>query len=263
MIALLKMMANEYSPKAVPALIGSQRDRIIQNLTGCSDPYYQLKNKANEKALEMFPDLLKKVESIPPSNRLRMACLISCLGNIIEYDVPNHNADIDAALWELDSHGFQINDIDELKKLMGNGVEILYLTDNAGEIAFDRLVVQELQRQGCAVTVAVKGGPSLNDALLEDAEKVGMIDEANRIITTGSSAVGVNLSEASSEFMETYRSVDLIISKGMANWETLTEYEAPCPIMFLFRTKCEPVAASIKTPIGKNIAKLVKKGWKL
>jgi uncharacterized protein with ATP-grasp and redox domains len=177
--------------------------------------------------------------------------------------VPDHSADIDAALWELDSHGFQINDIDELKKLLGNGVEILYLTDNAGEIAFDGLVVQELQRHGCTVTVAVKGGPSLNDALLEDAEMVGMIDEANRLITTGSSAVGVNLSEASSEFIKTYRSVDIIISKGMANWETLTEYEAPCPTMFLFRTKCEPVAESVEVPIGKNIAKLVEKGWKL
>ena len=263
MMALLRMMANEYSPEAVPAIIGSQRDRLIQRLTGCSDPYYELKKNANEKALGMFPDLLRKVDSLPYNDRLRMACLISCLGNIIEYDVPGHNADIDAALWELDNFDFLTNDIEELQKLLGNGVEILYLTDNAGEIVFHRLVIREMQSQGCNVTVVVKGGPSLNDALLEDAVTVGMTKEANRVITTGNSAVGVNLMKASSEFMKAYYEADIIISKGMANWETLTEYEAPCPTMFLLRTKCEPVAMSVNTPLGKNIAKLVQKGWKL
>ena len=124
-------------------------------------------------------------------------------------------------------------------------------------------MVRELRKHGCVVTVVVKGGPSLNDALMEDAEEVGMIDEANAIITTGSDAVGVNLSEVSKEFMNAYSSTDFILSKGMANWETLTEYRAPCPTLFLFRTKCEPVAAAVGAPLRVNIAKLVTPGWTL
>ncbi len=140
---------------------------------------------------------------------------------------------------------------------------MLYLTDNAGEIAFDRLVVDELKDFGCRVTVAVKGGPSLNDALMEDAETVGMAETADGVITTGTDAVGISLSESSEEFVEAYEGADVILAKGMANWETLTEYRAPCPTLFLLRTKCEPVAEAVGAPLRRNIAKLVPKGWRL
>jgi uncharacterized protein with ATP-grasp and redox domains len=111
--------------------------------------------------------------------------------------------------------------------------------------------------------VAVKGGPSLNDALMGDAEAVGMVGEADRVISTGTDAVGVNLSEVSREFLDAYGSVDVILAKGMANWETLTEYEAPCPTLFLFRAKCEPVATAVGVPLRENVAKLVPRGWSL
>ncbi len=124
-------------------------------------------------------------------------------------------------------------------------------------------MVRELRRLGCWVTVAVKGGPSLNDALMEDAEAVGMIGEADLVITTGTDAVGVNLLGVSREFLEVYSSVDVILSKGMANWETLTEYEVPCPTLFLFRAKCEPVAAAVGVPLRENVAKLVPRSWSL
>jgi uncharacterized protein with ATP-grasp and redox domains len=211
----------------------------------------------------MLPKLEALVESQPSEERLRKACLIACLGNIIEYDVPDHSADIEEALEGLEEEVFYIDELDMFKDLLGPNVSVLYLTDNAGEIVFDRLVVRELKKLGCLVTVAVKGGPSLNDALMKDAEEVGMVGEADDVITTGSDAVGVNLSEASDEFLDMYSSSDVVLSKGMANWETLTEYEAPCPTLFLFRTKCEPVAMAVGAPVGMNIARLVPRGWRL
>jgi uncharacterized protein with ATP-grasp and redox domains len=99
--------------------------------------------------------------------------------------------------------------------------------------------------------------------LIVDAEAVGMIDEANEVITTGTDAIGIRLEESSKEFIERFYSVDAIISKGMANWETLTEVLAPAPLLYLFRTKCEPVAESVGAPLYSCIAKLVPKGWKL
>lgn len=261
--ALLRVISEMYCEDAVPAVIGTERDRVIHRVTGCPDPYRELKDRANEGALEMLPGLETLVDAQPPGQRLRMACLVACLGNIIEYDVPGHSADIEEALEGLEGEGFYIDDIDRFRDLLGVGVSVLYLTDNAGEIVFDRLVVRELRRLGCTVVVAVKGGPSLNDALMGDAEAVGMVGEVDQVITTGSDAVGVNLSEASEEFRAAYGSADLILSKGMANWETLTEYEAPCPTLFLFRAKCEPVAAAVGAVIGVNVAKLVPEGWRL
>jgi len=159
--------------------------------------------------------------------------------------------------------GFYIDDIDELKKHIEKGTKLLFFTDNAGEIAFDTLVVEELRRLGAQVAVAVKGGPSLNDALMRDAEAVGMTEAADEVITTGTDAIGIRLDESPEWFLERFYSADVILAKGMANWETLTETPAPCPLMYLFRTKCEPVARAVGAPERQNVALLVEKGWRL
>jgi len=261
--ALLHLIADMYGDDAVPSIIGAERDRLLHRITGCPDPYVELKKQANQAALEVLPRFEVLVAAHPDAAKLRKAALIACLGNVIEYDVPGHSAEVDVVLENLENERFTIDDIDPFKELLGPDVTLLYLTDNAGEIAFDRLLVRELRRLGCRVTVAVKGGPSLNDALMEDAEAVGMVGEADHVITTGTDAVGLNLSEVSREFLDVYRSADVILAKGMANWETLTEYEVPCPTLFLFRAKCEPVAAAVGVPLKENVAKLVPRGWSL
>ena len=260
---LLGLLGDRFGPDAVPSHLGSERDRLIRRITGSPDPYAEMKRQANEKAVRMLPRLEALFEAQPPAERFRTACKVASIGNIIEYDIPGHSHDIDGALKRVEAEGFYIDDTDTFKELLGPGVEVLLLADNAGEIAFDRLVVRELHDLGCRVTVAVKSGPSLNDALMEDAEAVGMVEEADEVITTGTDAIGVNLAEASDEFRDVFYAVDALVAKGMANWETITELPAPCPTLFLFRTKCEPVAATVDAPLKQNIAKLVPRGWHL
>ena len=262
-LQLLRLVGEEFNPDTVPSHLGSERDRLIRQTTGCHDPYAEMKRQANEKALVILPQLEALVGAQPPANRFRTACKVACVGNIIEYDVPDHSHDIDEALKHIEAEGLYVDDTDGFKELIRDGFEVLLLTDNAGEIAFDRLVVRELRRLGCRVTVAVKGGPSLNDALIEDAEAVGMVEEADRVMTTGTDAIGTNLAEVSEEFRGSFYAADAIVAKGMANWETLTEHPVPCPTLFLFRTKCEPVAVTVNAPLQVNIAKLVPKGWRL
>ncbi|RLI06449.1 hypothetical protein DRO24_04925 [Candidatus Bathyarchaeota archaeon] len=260
---LLRLLGRLLTPEAVPAWVGTERDRLIRRMTGCPDPYKGEKRRANELALKLLPRVERIIEEAEPGDRLREVCRIACLGNIIEYDVPGHSHDIEEALDRLRGERLYVDDTDRFRKLIRPGLRVLLLTDNAGEIAFDKLLVRELRMHGCHVTVAVKGGPCLNDATLEDAEAVGMTQEADRVITTGVDAVGINLSESSEEFREAFHSADVIVSKGMANWETLTEYEAPAPILFLLRAKCEPVADSLGVPLRSNVAKLVDRGWSL
>ncbi len=262
MTGLLEMMGERYRPDAVPSFIGAERCRVIKDATGVMDPYADLKRISNELAMNIFPKMESYVEGHRPEERLRAALKVACIGNVIEFDVPGHSSDIEEALKGL-GEGFYIDDSEKLKTLTKNGTKVLLLTDNAGEIAFDRLVVRELRKLGCRVTVAVKAGPTLNDALMEDAEAVGMTLEADDVITTGADAIGVNLAETSEEFNTRFYGSDVIVAKGMANWETLTEVPAPCPLMYLFRTKCEPVARAVGAPLNVNIAKLVPKGWKL
>lgn len=262
MTALLQMLGERYRPDAVPSFIGAERCRVVKKVTECDDPYSELKRKSNEIAMKLLPQMETYIDSQPKSMRLFSAIKVACIGNVIEFDVPGHSADIEEALKGLEEDFF-INDVDDLKKLLRHGSHLLFLTDNAGEIAFDKLVVRELKRIGCKVTVAVKAGPSLNDALMADAEAVGMNDEADELITTGAASIGINLAETSNAFNKHFYGSDIIIAKGMANWETLTETPAPCPLMYVFRTKCEPVASAVRAPIDVNVAKLVPKGWSL
>jgi uncharacterized protein with ATP-grasp and redox domains len=262
MTGLLQMLGERYEPNAVPSFIGAERCRVIKDSTGCDDPYADLKAKSNTLSVEILPQMAEYVDKQPEAKRLYAALKVACIGNVIEFDVPGHSADLEEALKGLEE-GFYIDDTEKLKKYLKPGKKVLILTDNAGEVAFDRLVVRELQRMGCVVTVAVKAGPSLNDALMEDAEAVGMTEEADNVITTGADSIGINLAETSGEFNTHFYGSDVIIAKGMANWETLTEVPAPCPLMYVLRTKCEPVARTLGAPLDVNIAKLVPKGWKL
>ena len=92
---------------------------------------------------------------------------------------------------------------------------------------------------------------------------VGMDKAADKLITTGAKAIGIRLDESPKWFIDLYNQADIILAKGMANWETMTETPAPCPTLYLFRTKCEPVANAVGAPEGESIAFLVDKGWKL
>jgi len=262
MTELLRMLGEGFDEDAVPSYLGADRDRIIKRATGCPDAYAEMKRAANEKALGLLPRLEAVVEVAEPGDRFRTACKIACIGNVIEYDVPGHSSDIEEALESLGEE-FYVDDTDTFLEAAEPSSRVLYLTDNAGEIALDRLVVRELRGRGCAVTVAVKGGPTLNDALMADAEEVGMTGEANEVITTGTDAIGIRLEESSEEFLEKFHGADAVIAKGMANWETLTEVPAPAPLLYLFRTKCEPVAESVGAPLYRCIAKLAPRGWRL
>jgi uncharacterized protein with ATP-grasp and redox domains len=263
MIALLQLMGEKFNEETVPSVLGAERGRLIAAITGCEDPYKEQKKDENNRALEILPDLEKILEDTPQKEKLRTACKISCLGNVIDYDVPGNNANILEAL-ELLQRPLFIDDIDKLSKIIRPGIQLLFLTDNAGEIALDTLLVKELKNLGCHVTVAVKDGPpSLNDALIEDAVAVGMDKIADNLITTGAKAIGIRLDESPQWFIDIYNNTDIIVAKGMANWETMTESPAPCPTMYLFRTKCEPVANAVGAPEGESVAFLVEKGWKL
>jgi uncharacterized protein with ATP-grasp and redox domains len=260
---LLKLLANDFTKDTVPSILGAKRDRLIRRITGCLDPYAEVKKAANAKALKMLPLLASYVEEKQAVDRLRSACKISCIGNVIEYDVPGHSPALSEILSRVEDEELYIDQIEVFRNHLRPNINVLYLSDNAGEIVLDRLLVRELQSLGCHVKVAVKGGPALNDALLSDAEEAGMVDEADEVITTGIDALGVNLSESSKVFVSAYWSAEVIVAKGMANWETLTEYPAPCPTLFLFRVKCEPVARAVNAPIQSNIAKFIPEGWKL
>jgi len=260
---LFKFLSKNFNAEATPAWIGTQRDRIIKNITGNPDPYAERKSLSNKKALEFLPIAESIVNSsLNQKERFRKACLCAIVGNIMEFDIPGHEFDF-PKLKELVTNAERELVIDEIEKiydLARKAKEVMYLTDNAGEIVFDTLLVKELKNLGCRVTVAVKGGPVLNDATLADARLVGMDKIADLVVTTGTDAVGLQPNECSREFLEIYNKADFVIAKGMGYAETLTELELKVLHGLLFRTKCNPVARYFGVERNKNVAIVLPRG---
>jgi uncharacterized protein with ATP-grasp and redox domains len=258
--AVLSFLSEEFKPTANPADLGTKRDRLIRKITGNPDPYKQKKQFSNKKALEVVP-IAKSIisQETSPELRFRKACLSAIVGNIIEFDLldnPFKFSDLEKLIQQAEGD-LALDEIPKIFNKAEKAKSVLYLTDNAGEIALDTLLVQELRNLGAHVTVGVKDGPVLNDATLKDAETVGMDKVADKVMSTGSDSVGLFPEEFSEEFLELYNSADLVVAKGMGHAETLTELQLLVPHALLLRTKCSTVAKHFNVGTGKNIAKLL------
>lgn len=257
---LLRMLTKEFRPTAVPADLGTERDRVIKRVTGNNDPYKRSKKISNEKALKLLPYAKKLVEEgYTQQDRFKKACLCAIVGNVMEFDILGHRFTFGSLRksFREAARDLVIDDIGNIYELAKKAHTVLYLTDNAGEIVIDTLLVEQLRNMGVTVIVSVKGGPIINDATLEDAEASGMSKIADKVITTGTDTVGLAMKDVSPEFLEVYNSVDLIFAKGMGYAESLTEYKLKKPHALLFRTKCSPVANFFGVPREKNVAKLM------
>ncbi len=257
---IIHLLKKEFRPSAVPAVLGTKRDRIIKRVTGCDDPYRWRKKICNENALKLLPYARSIVEEgYTLYDRLKRACLCAIVGNTIEFDIPGHNFTFNGLKRMLAeaAKDLAIDDIKRIYEVAEKSSEVLLLADNAGEIVFDTLLVEQLKNMGLKVYVAVKGGPVINDATMEDAEVSGISKIADRVITTGTDAVGLILEEVSEDFLRVYESVDMVFAKGMGYAETLTEYKLKKPHALLFRVKCEPVANYFEVSRERNVAKLM------
>ncbi len=256
----IKLLNREFRPTTVPADIGTKRDRLIKQLTGNNDPYKRNKKMSNEKAMKLLPYARKIVEAgYTQQERFKKACLCAIVGNIMEFDIPGHKFSFKTLTksFREAAKDLVVDDVDRAYELAKKARSVLYLADNAGEIVFDTLLVEQLKNMGLKVTYVVKGGPVINDATLEDVEPSGMGKLADNILTTGTDAVGLLPKEVSQEFLKVYEAAELVFAKGMGYAETLTELKLTKPHLLLFRTKCNPVANYFCAPRHRNIAKLM------
>lgn len=214
---------------------------------GSDDPYKKIKKYSNDLALELYPKLKDRLKE--SEDRLYDALKMSVAGNVIDLGI-NRSFDIDASLKYSLKVGFSKDDYDKFIDKLEKVNEILILGDNAGEIVFDKVLVEELVGMGKRVIYVVKGGPVLNDSTMEDAVYVGM-DRVAEVITTGSSYLGMPLNKISKQVRELLADTNLVISKGQANFESLEQEElAKDRIFFLLKIKCEGVSQVAGADLG-------------
>ncbi len=138
-----------------------------------------------------------------------------------------------------------IKDIDEFENSLKTHDKVLYMVDNTGEIVFDKLLLEKIKQYNLDITIAVKSEPILNDACMAEALDAGL-DEFGKIVEIGCGTVGYVDSEISDEFREIFNSHEFVISKGMGNYEGLTEIDlSDKDIYFLLCAKCNTISRDI------------------
>ena len=228
----------------VPARTTTLIHRILREETGV-DPYQDVKAAYNRIALDKLPAL--KSAAGKYSDRLEGGVRAAIAGNVIDFGI-YERIDLDRSIDDAFRLPLSRRDLREFADAVRTARRILYLCDNAGEIVFDRVLIEILRTMGKEVIAAVKGSPVINDATLDDAAAAGL-HECAEVIDNGNDGIGTLLEACSPRFMDAYRSADLIISKGQANYETLVP-ERDRRIYFLFKVKCPVVAAFLKRGNG-------------
>jgi len=230
-----------------PAVMAQHIHRRIRELTGQPDPYRKSKIRFNQLALGLYPELKQRVRQA--SDPLETAVRLAIAGNVIDLGVKSGLSDSQVHATIEESLDAPLDGrVEELAEAIRRVDKILYLTDNAGEIVFDRLLIEEMPVE--KVTVAVKGHPVINDATKEDAEAVGL-PQVVKVIDNGSDAPGTVLDDTSESFRRHFAEADLILSKGQGNFETLRE--SPKRVFFLLRVKCPVIARDLGCPLGAMV----------
>ncbi|MFP4081904.1 MAG: damage-control phosphatase ARMT1 family protein [Candidatus Aminicenantes bacterium] len=229
---------------ATPPEIGKEVYRIISQMTGVDDPYKEIKDTCTRQALSLYPRMKTWIDS--SKDGLMTAVRLSIAGNIIDFGA-QADFNLEEDIHKILSQDFAINHYRDLCGDLAKAERILYVADNAGETVFDRLLIEEI---GKPVIYAVRESAVINDATLEDAILSG-VNEVAEIISSGCDAPGTILRLCSEEFLNIYRSADVVISKGQGNYEGLSGEKGP--IYFLLKAKCPVIAQDIGIQDGSIV----------
>ena len=239
---IFNLLANNFSKNTNSNKTGSIMHNIIKSKTGCEDPYFREKIQGNEIALKYLPHVKKILDE---NDCLENYVKISIIGNILDFGAFTLDDDIDSIINESLGDDLVIKDIEEFDNSLKEHDKVLYLVDNTGEIVFDKLLMAKIKEYDVDITIAVKSEPILNDACMSDALEAGL-DEFGDIVEIGAGTVGFVDSEISDEFREIFNDHKFIISKGMGNYEGLTEIDlSDKDIYFLLCAKCNTIARDI------------------
>jgi hypothetical protein len=231
----------------IPSDISHKIHHIVRNVTGNNDPYKKLKDEYNKKALRMYSNLKQKVAW--SEDKLLTATKFAIAGNIIDFG-PGYKFNLEKTIEEVLVQDFAIDHFSRFRKALQKSEKIIYLGNNAGEIVFDRILLEELKDK--KITFVVKGGPIINDATVEDAKFAG-IEKIAEIKAVSNGEPGTGPKRNSKKFINFLKSADVVISKGQGNYEALSEVNAN--IFFLLKVKCQAIAEDIGVKVGSTVIK--------
>ena len=237
------------SENAGAAAAAGEIHRFCYSKVDNIDLYAEVKVRDNKRA-EGVVDEVK-----PLLNTLHDTLIASVLGNAMDYGVTGHDVAEDFARYfrEVFSHGLAVDDSDKFLPL---SERVVFFTDNCGEVIFDMLFIEELKKSGSHVTVVVKDRPMLNDVTLKEAYEIGLEKVADAVYSGGGGALlGTHPQAFSDDVKAAVSEATLLIAKGLANYESMTEYEWDKPVAYLMMIKCDAVRRDLSEYSGRAVKK--------
>ena len=231
-------------------MIASDLHRSIYHKIGVSDPFIELKKESQAISLEVFKEVSSRLCGF------RELVTAAVIGNTFDYGVKGHEVtgDFLSFFYSGFTRGLSIDDTD---KILSMCRDVVYFTDNCGEIVFDKYLISWLKNYGCRVTLVVRDRPILNDATINEVHALGLEKIVDSVMTTEAGIeLGIRFDLLSDDLMTAIDRCSLIISKGMANYESLREEEGLPPVAYLLAAKCEPIAEELGVRKGDMIASL-------
>ncbi len=234
---------------------------IIRKEIGIDDPYKKVKKECNDLAMKMLPKIKRKVDNSP--DPLLAAIRVSIAGNIMDFGPAGGSFNVEKTVEEVLVKEFAINDYEKFKEKLSNAKSLLLFADNAGEIAFDKFLIETIlklrKKAGSGslkVTVVVKGGPIINDATMEDAKFVGM-DKIPLVEfrATDNGLPGTGPVRNSPEVRGWIKNHNVTISKGQGNYEGLSQFNG---VFFMLIAKCNVIASDLGVQEGDIVLKYTK-----
>jgi uncharacterized protein with ATP-grasp and redox domains len=250
------IIGNDLSNDINSARLATKVHGKAYEIMGSDDPYEEMKARSNEVAKTLLPRAEELIEK--SDEPLRAAILCSIVGNVLDFGIESPVDDPEEISGKFDSlygEGLGQDDTERIGNLLTEGSRVVFFADNCGEIVFDTLLVRELKKRGVHLTFVVRGTPILSDATMKDVNELGIEGMVDKVETTNAYAVGVDTDKIGPGLRKELEDADIVISKGMANWESFSDEEYR-PIAYLMRVKCDPVGRSLGLRKGMNAAVL-------
>ena len=252
------LLAELYDPNICSVDIATKVHKLVYETLSEKDPYKKLKIESNKAAKKLIPRVEELINVC--EDPLRMSMLCSIVGNMMDFGIEgasNSPKKLFDIFEETVSDDLGYDDYDRIKNILKDAKNVLLFADNCGEIVFDKILCSELKKfkPDIFLTVVIKGENILSDATMDDALEISLDKEVDQILTTGCFAVGIDFEKLPLDVKKLLDKVDIILSKGMGNYEAFSETTYK-PIAYLLRTKCGAIANSMGVTRNINVIKL-------
>lgn len=260
----LEFLAENMDLKKEPSAYITQVHRILKRVCNIEVPFAEIRYRCNELGIELGKKLRPRIEGLDGFDRFSLLARWSIAANALDFRTVGTGYDFDIDEMEKSLHELANNlDVDQLPQIyekVKSAKRILFVHDNVGEIALDKLLIGDMTRDGhTEVIAAVRGGPITSDATMDDARQVNLHEAATSVILAGPDTLGISFEEMSDELKEELSRADLVFAKGQANYYVFSEHkdEVNCPIVSLFRTKCHLVYGRFDAVANISIAAII------